>query len=121
FWWLSAQQWAPGPSRSGHLEETDNRHASPFKLGSIWREPFLWKVAFLFAGQSILFHIFTSWLPTFYAGLGWTLARAAVPIALLTALQVPTSLLLPNFAGRYGLHRQLLIGSVALTAVGELG
>ena len=110
------------PIRTGSQEtEAPAVGLPPGPSGNLWRDPLLWKLSILFAGQSTMFHTFLSWLPTFYEELGWALAEASVPITLLTAMQIPMALFAPAVAERFGWQRPLLVASAALIPTAVAG
>jgi CP family cyanate transporter-like MFS transporter len=86
-----------------------------------WRRPIVWGLALAFAGQGLSFYGITAWLPDIYVERGWSEDDAAGLIALLILVGLPTGLLLPIAADRFGSRRAYLVPSAAVLVVATVG
>jgi CP family cyanate transporter-like MFS transporter len=80
-----------------------------------------WRLAVTFGLLSVTFYGLNSWLPDAYVEHGWSEGRAGALLAVLNAVSVPASLLVPFLADRVGSRRVYLTGGAATTLLALLG
>ena len=81
-----------------------------------------WALAIFFGAQAMQAYIAFGWFAQFYRErAGESAARAGLLVAILSALAIPVSLLVPRVAGRMSSQRPLIAGGVACYAAGYAG
>ncbi|HEX6513186.1 MAG TPA: MFS transporter, partial [Chloroflexota bacterium] len=91
---------------------------APFRR--IFRSRLAWIASGIFLTQSLIFYTLNSWLAGYYQGLGFSLAKAASSIALLTAGSIVFGFGGPALSDRAG-RRPLFVGASVGTMLGLVG
>ena len=112
--WMGVARWIrhraggrPAGASSGGLRLTRSRTA--------------WAVAILFGLQSTQAYVTMGWVPQIYRDAGLSATYAGVLLALIPAIGVPTSFLVPTLAARLRTQGGVAVGLTALGFVGYLG
>lgn len=87
----------------------------------ITRSRTAWAVAVLFGLQSTQAYVTMGWVPQIYRDAGLSATYAGVLLALIPAVGVPTSFLVPTIAARLKHQGSVAVGLTALGFVGYLG
>jgi CP family cyanate transporter-like MFS transporter len=103
----------PAPRSSGQAART------PF--GETLRDPLVWLAALLFLCANVIFFTVSSWLPTYYHSLGWSLARASGPLTVFNLAALGTGVLAPLLSDRLRARRPVLIVMAVICGTGILG
>jgi MFS transporter, CP family, cyanate transporter len=104
--------------RSDHVAvEVDAGHV-PARLR---HDRLAWLVTGFFGMQSLNFYAVLNWLPSLYQDHGYSAASAGGLLSLSALVQLPIALVLPAIATRMRRQESLVIGAVALTAIGFVG
>jgi CP family cyanate transporter-like MFS transporter len=85
------------------------------------RDPLAWMVTGFFGLQSLSFYAVLNWLPSLYQDHGYSASSAGALLSLSALVQIPVALFLPALATRMPHQRNLVIGAVAMTAIGLAG
>jgi MFS transporter, CP family, cyanate transporter len=109
--------WLPHTFSDRLPAATDIRPASAQLRG----DRLAWMVTGFFGLQSLNFYAVLNWLPSLYQDHGYTAAGAGGLLSLSALVQIPVALVLPAIATRMQHQRSLVIGAVALTAIGFAG
>lgn len=107
---------APGAARQG-----EGADAGPPRI-SLWRNRTAWALAVFFGAQSLQAYVQFGWFALFYqerAGVSAT--TAGLLVALLTALSIPISMVIPSMAARRPDQRALIMFLIACTVVAYAG
>lgn len=104
--------WAP------QLGVDPEAKAEPFALRGLLRDKVAWMVTLYFGLQSLSFYAVLTWLPTLFEDHGLSEGHAGALLSLSTAVQTPAALVVPALALRMRTTTPLVVGSVALTALG---
>jgi CP family cyanate transporter-like MFS transporter len=86
-----------------------------------FRRGIAWGIVAVFGLQSAIFYAFVSWMPDAFHERGWSAATAGALSAVFGLAGLPTGLLVPWLADRFGSRRRWLTASTAVIAVGLLG
>jgi CP family cyanate transporter-like MFS transporter len=87
----------------------------------VYRHALAWQVTAFFGLQSLLYYAALSWLPTIFVDRGTTAVAAGNLLALMSAGNLITCLLVPMLAHRMPGQRALVLPSMAGTAAGLAG
>jgi MFS transporter, CP family, cyanate transporter len=85
------------------------------------RSRLAWAMAIYFGTQSLQAYVAFGWFGKFFRDAGLSGATAGLVVAFLSALSIPTSMLVPRLAARMGSQRPLVVGLGACYLVGYLG
>lgn len=83
-----------------------------------WRVRRAWEIALFYGGASGLFFVIVAWFAPVYEDHGWSPTHAGLLLTLLTAAQALGTLALSTRANRMRDRRPVLIGSLAVLAIG---
>jgi CP family cyanate transporter-like MFS transporter len=109
--WMGVARWI--------RHQAGGRPASASREGlRITRSRTAWAVAILFGLQSTQAYVTMGWVPQIYRDAGLSATYAGVLLALIPAIGVPISFLVPTIAGRL---RSQGVVAVVLTALGFVG
>ncbi|MGD9527878.1 MFS transporter [Pseudonocardia sp.] len=86
----------------------------------VWRVPSARALLVFFGCQSLNAYVVLGWLPSMLADAGWDPAAAGLPLALVGAMSVPMSILLPALAARRADQRGLVTLTTGSYALGYL-
>lgn len=112
--WMGVARWI--------RHRTGGRPAAASHEGlRITRSRTAWAVAILFGLQSTQAYVTMGWVPQIYRDAGLSAAYAGVLLALIPAVGVPTSFLVPTIAGRLRSQGSVAVALTALGFVGYLG
>ncbi|GAB3360903.1 CynX/NimT family MFS transporter [Amycolatopsis echigonensis] len=89
--------------------------------GSLLRSPLAWCVMIFMGMTSLMFYTLTSWLPEIMRGQGFSPATAGTMNSVVIVIGIPLGFVVPVIAARLRDQRPLVLGAVALTAVGLAG
>ena len=78
-------------------------------------------LAAVFCLMAVVFYGLTAWLPDVYVERGWSEGSAGGLIAVLNVASLPTTLLVPWLADRYGSRRLYLVAASGLMTVALVG
>ncbi|WGX95941.1 MFS transporter [Nocardioides sp. L-11A] len=106
--------WAP------HCRRRDPRRAD-VRRTPLWRSPTAWAVTVLFGSQSLYAYVMMSWLPSVYAGSGFSDATAGLLLAVSIAIGVPFFFLAPTLAVRLRQQGHLVLALSLVTMIGWAG
>jgi MFS transporter, CP family, cyanate transporter len=98
-----------------HVRPVTGPHAPPLRSVTAWR------LLFTFGLLSVTFYGLNAWLPDAYVEHGWSQRSAGVLIAVLNAVSVPVSVLVPALADRTGSRRIYLVLGALVALAGLLG
>ncbi len=76
--------------------------------------PVAWVLVAVFCLMAIVFYGLNAWLPDAYIERGWSEQSAGSLVAVFNAVTVPTALIVPWFADRFGSRRSYLVAASAL-------
>ncbi len=97
------------------------RPATGAPLQVTLRNPLVWHVTGVFLCINIVFFTISSWLPSYYHSLGWSLSAASVPLTVVNLAGLVAGLLAPLASDRLRARRPtLLLGAIAC-ALGAVG
>lgn len=85
------------------------------------RSRIAWMLAAVFCLMAVVFYGLTAWLPDVYVERGWSEGSAGGLIAVLNIASLPTTLLVPWLADRYGSRRLYLVSASGLMTVALVG
>lgn len=85
------------------------------------RSPVAWVLVAVFCLMAIVFYGLNAWLPDAYVERGWNEQSAGLLVAVFNAVTVPTALVVPWFADRFGSRRAYLVAASALLVGALLG
>jgi CP family cyanate transporter-like MFS transporter len=85
------------------------------------RSPTAWRLLFTFALLSVTFYGLNAWLPDAYVEHGWSESTSGALIAVLNAVSVPVSVLVPALADHVGSRRVYLVLGSIVALSGLLG
>jgi len=100
------------PTGGGHTDLTP-RHLVRSRLA--------WLMALYFGSQSMQAYVVFGWLARIFTDQGITAQRAGLMLAVLTALSIPISLVLPSFAARMRSQRSLVVTMFSCYVLGYTG
>jgi MFS transporter, CP family, cyanate transporter len=86
-----------------------------------WGRRLVWGLVAVFALQSIVYYGLVAWMPDAFQERGWSDDSAGALVAVMSIAALPSGLLLPFFADRFGSRRQwlgLAAGSILIATVG---
>ncbi len=86
-----------------------------------WRSPVAWLLVVLFALMSSTYYGINAWLPDSYVERGWSTAAAGSLLAILNAVAIPASFIVPWLSDRVGRRRTWLAAMAAMFVVGMSG
>jgi MFS transporter, CP family, cyanate transporter len=110
--WLIA---ARGRPRTGQVTVV------PVSLRAVAASRLAWAMALFFGAQSLQAYVAFGWFAQYFRDAGLDAVQAGLWVALLSALVIPASLIIPVLAGRLRDHRMLIIVLVATYAVAYTG
>jgi CP family cyanate transporter-like MFS transporter len=99
-------------ARSSGPSETPARVALP------WRDVRAWQIALFFGGESGMYFVTLAWFAPLYEDHGWSPTQAGLLLTLLSVAQAVATLLVTWQAHRIHDRRPILLGSLALLALG---
>ncbi|MCC6223430.1 MAG: MFS transporter [Thermoleophilia bacterium] len=85
------------------------------------RSRIAWLLAGVFCLMAVVFYGLNAWLPDVYVERGWSEGRAGGLVAVMNIASLPTTLLIPWLADRYGSRRLYLVASSGLMTAALLG
>jgi MFS transporter, CP family, cyanate transporter len=103
----------------GGGEERPRIRVRPLKLPI--RNPTAWAVSLVFAMIAVCFYGLSAWLPDAYVEHGWSEGSAGALLAVVQAATVPTGLVVPWLADRWGSRRFYLTSAATVQMGGLLG
>jgi CP family cyanate transporter-like MFS transporter len=109
--------WFPYARRDRAIAAVDAGHV-PARLR---HDSLAWLVTGFFGLQSLNFYAVLNWLPSLYQDHGYSAASAGGLLSLSALVQLPVALVLPTIATRMRRQESLVVGAVALTAIGFVG
>jgi len=110
--------WLP-PASGAHGVHVTSEHRTRLP---IHRSGTAWALAILFASQSIQAYVAFGWFAAYFqAAAHSSPGHAGLLVAVLSAVQIPVSLLVPVLAGRLNSQRPLVVGLVACYLAAYLG
>jgi CP family cyanate transporter-like MFS transporter len=83
----------------------DQGGARPERGRLPWRSGTAWRVSVFMGGQSLLYYSVLTWLAPRYTALGWSKASAGLLLALFSAVQVASAVVMPALSDRSGDRR----------------
>ncbi|MDN3261924.1 MFS transporter [Streptomyces sp. CSDS2] len=86
--------------------------------GSLLRSPLAWAVMVFMGMTSLMFYTLTAWLPEIMHDHGFTPATAGMMNSVIIVIGIPLGFVVPVVAARMRDQRPLVLGVVALMAVG---
>ncbi|WP_381559512.1 CynX/NimT family MFS transporter [Streptomyces eurythermus] len=86
--------------------------------GSLLRSPLAWAVMVFMGMTSLMFYTLTAWLPEIMHDQGFTPATAGMMNSVIIVIGIPLGFVVPVVAARMRDQRPLVLGVVALMAVG---
>ncbi|MGW8703121.1 CynX/NimT family MFS transporter [Streptomyces eurythermus] len=89
--------------------------------GSLLRSPLAWAVMVFMGMTSLMFYTLTAWLPEMMHDHGFTPATAGMMNSVIIVIGIPLGFVVPVVAARMRDQRPLVLGAVALMAVGLVG
>lgn len=104
---------APGERRAMTLDRG--------AFAAVLRDSLLWRIALLQMLNSAAFYAANAWLPAYYESLGLPPARAAAPLAVLTAVGAAAGFVAPILSDRLRARRGLLVLTCVLSVAGMAG
>ncbi|MDQ6525792.1 MFS transporter [Nocardioides sp. LHD-245] len=110
----AALAWAP------YCRRSDPRRADVRRI-SLWRSPTAWAVTVLFGAQSLYAYVMMSWLPSVYAGAGFSDETAGLLLATSITIGLPFFFLAPTLAVRLRQQGHLVLVLTLLTMLGWAG
>lgn len=114
---LAAACWTP----RAVTERRSATRATPHNTISLWRSPTAWALAALFAAQSVQAYVAFGWFAQYFQDLGASATHAGLLVALLSAVQIPISLLIPTITARLSSQRGLVLFLSACYMAAYLG
>ncbi|EFL07676.1 predicted protein [Streptomyces sp. AA4] len=125
-WRLTLAAWAIPAVLSllvwGPLGLRARRRESPIPpRGSLLRSPLAWCVMVFMGLASLMFYTLTSWLPEIMQGQGFSPAVAGTMNSVVIVIGIPLGFVVPVVAARLRDQRPLVLGVVALMAIGLTG
>ncbi|WP_081655425.1 CynX/NimT family MFS transporter [Amycolatopsis orientalis] len=112
---LAALVWGPLSLRTRRRERTPSAGRA---AGSLLRSPLAWCVMVFMGMTSLMFYTLTSWLPEIMQGQGFSAATAGTMNSVVIVIGIPLGFVVPVIAARLRDQRPLVVGVVALMAVG---
>lgn len=91
------------------------------RISRPWRSPVAWQVTLFMGLQSFLFYVNVAWIPTLLHDRGLSLALAGWLVSLMQIVSLPSTFLMPIWAGRRRRQQHLVLAVSALFFVGYLG
>ena len=82
-----------------------------------WRSPVAWRIAGIFALNSLCYYGLITWLPSAYVDLGWTEADAGRLVAILNLSGLPACFVIPWMSDRGSSRHRYVFAGGAATAV----
>ncbi|WP_308799805.1 MFS transporter [Agromyces silvae] len=108
------------PSRRGGRAAPEE--AAPSQLGRAARSPLAWALTTIFAVSALNAYTLFAWLPTLlHDTAGTSHAEGGALLSLYAAMGLPTSILVPLLAARYGRIGVLIVASVVSLVLGNAG
>ncbi len=104
--------------RRPHQRAGDGTHA---RLSSMARSRTAWALAIYFGTQSLQAYVSFGWFATLWQDAGMSAQRAGLTLAVMSAISIPTSLVVPSLAFRRASQRPYVVGLAAIYAVGYAG
>ncbi|MGW2331738.1 CynX/NimT family MFS transporter [Streptomyces sp. NPDC001700] len=86
--------------------------------GSLLRSPLAWSITVFMGMTSLMFYTLTAWLPQIMRDHGFSAATAGMMNAVVIIIGIPLGFLVPVIAARLRDQRPLVLGVVALMAIG---
>ncbi|MFF7094352.1 CynX/NimT family MFS transporter [Streptomyces rubradiris] len=107
-------------ARPGPPADTPPDAATPAAAenGSLLRSPLAWAVMVFMGMTSLMFYTLTAWLPEIMHDHGFTPATAGMMNSVIIVIGIPLGFVVPVVAARMRDQRPLVLGVVALMAVG---
>ena len=91
------------------------------RLSTVARSRTAWALAIYFGTQSLQAYVSFGWFATLWQDTGMNAQQAGWTLALLSAISIPTSLVVPRLAFRLRNQRPYVVALVAIYAVGYTG
>ncbi|WP_416520525.1 CynX/NimT family MFS transporter [Streptomyces achromogenes] len=113
---LRARTRRPQRPAADTVAETAARAAAG--QGSLLRSPLAWAVMVFMGMTSLMFYTLTAWLPEIMHDHGFTPATAGMMNSVIIVIGIPLGFVVPVVAARMRDQRPLVLGVVALMAVG---
>ncbi|UQI45747.1 MFS transporter [Streptomyces sp. HU2014] len=96
----------------------DTRAEAHAAKGSLLRSPLAWSVMVFMGMTSLMFYTLTAWLPEMMHDHGFAPATAGMMNSVIIIIGIPLGFLVPVVAARLRDQRPLVLGVVALMAIG---
>lgn len=95
--------------------------AAPVALRRLLNNRLAWAMAVFFGTQSLNAYVAFGWFAQYFRDAGMDAVQAGLWVAMLSALAIPISLVIPVVASRLRDHRVLILALVGTYAVGYVG
>ncbi|REE97216.1 CynX/NimT family MFS transporter [Thermomonospora umbrina] len=122
---LAAAVWAPMALRSRGAgtgsAQVANDSTPGTEGGSLLRNRLAWHVTLFLGMQSLAFYVLMSWLPAIMRDQGYPATTAGLMLSVMMLLGIPSGLVMPMLAARRTDQRPLVVGVMALMALGVGG
>ncbi len=119
---VAAVAWLLLPGRSASARGTSESDSAPAPVPSLWRSRTVWAFTAFFAAQSMQAYISFGWFALFFRERGgYSAAEAGVLVAVLAAMSIPISMVLPTVAVRLPDQRPLVALLLACYVVAYTG
>ncbi|MGE0216408.1 CynX/NimT family MFS transporter [Mycolicibacterium sp.] len=109
--------WLPRTFRRQHAAD----HTEMYPPAGIWRSPLAWSVAGFMALQSLVYFALIAWLPALLHDSGLTQARAGFMSAVMGAVGIVASFVVPVLASKTTSQRSLVVVTAGTFAAGVAG
>jgi CP family cyanate transporter-like MFS transporter len=83
-----------------------------------WRSRQAWLVTLFMGAQSLMFYATLAWFAALYINEGYSTQRAGLLLAVFSAAQIPTALVMPMLAHRTGHPRAWVAASISVSTTG---
>ena len=103
------------------IARKSGRSDKPAAVAPPWGDVRAWQIALFFGGESGLYFVILAWFAPLYEDHGWTPTKAGLLLTLLSVSQAAATLLVTWRAHRIHDRRPILLGSLALLALGMFG
>lgn len=114
----SAPSAPAGPPRAPADTAAETAARAAADQGSLLRSPLAWAVMVFMGMTSLMFYTLTAWLPEIMHDHGFTPATAGMMNSVIIVIGIPLGFVVPVVAARMRDQRPLVLGVVALMAVG---